>query len=180
MPEWLVTFISKLKPSAITSCGVAIVCSLLLFMPHEFIVFLSLQEFVKEHRVWIGIAWLVSTSFCAIYLFKVLAPPITKLANGFRLKRSLTKKIRNLTSDQKTFLVTFRNIGWKEQRLNRNSAIVDELFQKYILVIPAGQIAHYGLDGSHPCLCYVSDWAREYIDKHPDCLEFLTEQTRKD
>lgn len=167
MPEWLVTLLSNLKPSRITCCGIAVACSLLLFMPHDFIVFLGLHEFLKEHRMWIGIAWLVSTSFCAVHLFKVVAPPITKLTKSYLLKRHYTKLIRNLTSDQKALLISFRDIRWREQRFDRHSALVDELYNLHILEIPKGQVTN----AMHQtCLCYVAYWVREYFNEHPECL----------
>lgn len=167
MPEWLVTLIASLKPSAITCCGIALVCSLLLFMPQGFIVFLGLHEFIKEHRAWIGIAWLISTCFCAVYFYKVITPIVTEIVNGYRSERRCTKIIRNLTRNQKALLISFREVGWNEQRLDRHSALVDELFHLRVLEIPKGQMTN----AMHQtCFCYVSYWAREYFEKNPEYL----------
>jgi hypothetical protein len=170
MPEWLINLISKLKPSALTSCGLLISCSLLLFIPHDFIVFLGLNEFTKEQRPWIGITWLISTSFCTVYFFKMIAPSITELANSLSIKYHRAKIIRNLTSDQKALLSDFKLNGWKENRLDVNSAAVNQLIHLTIIDVPARQITPYVSDGSQFGRVFVSDWARKYLDKYPKRL----------
>jgi hypothetical protein len=168
MPDWLIKLAAHIKPGIAAFFAIALANLVLLLLPDAAIKFLTLTEFFKEHRPWIGVALIISTSSCAAYSFAAFAPFIKKSIKAHLAERDRGMILRGVGQNEKAALRMFRDGGWRGCVRSIDDPGFGELHEKGIIFKPAGFTeGKKWLAG----MWQVYGWAVEFYQKHPELID---------
>ena len=141
------------------------VLSLILFLPETVAKILAVDDFRNQFRVFLGPAMLLAITFliARIYIF---------IRAGFIKKREIRDHqqiLHKLTSAEKGFLVRFMS-GENTLYVGIDDGVMGGLIAKRV-AYRSSQVGNY-IDGFAHNL---QQWAREYLEQHPELLDGATE-----
>jgi len=156
----------------------SLVSGLLIFSNKKLLNTFGLSLFVNNNRPWIAIAFLVSTGLIASSFFVWLGRLILKKISQTRNFKKCTKKLHNLTPEEKTILLSYLLQDTRTQTFPINDGRIAELIYYRIIY----QSSNVGDIFDWPY--NIQPWAWDYLLKHKDelfteseckkCLEYLS------
>lgn len=148
----------------------AVICALLLFTEPGFLDALGIAEFVKEHRAWIGISFLVST---ALWIVAIIVYLMDSAKKGWAAKRRKTQSIdrlNNLTENEKQILRYYIDMDTRSNVLRTDNGDVQALVHAGIIYLAARR-GHIVEGFAHN----ISEHAWKYLAENPHVLEGTTD-----
>ena len=154
---------------------VAVVCGVLVFASPEALNTLGLREFTENNRHWIGLAFLASSATALVDGTKEVAVWVRNRMTVAKLKQKRLERLHSLTEEEKQILRYYLAKQTRTNTLRFQDGIVQGLVAAGIIHQSAS------LGDLHSWFSYnISEFAWEYLNKHPTTLEGLTRTYRTD
>jgi Super-infection exclusion protein B len=150
--------------------AIALASGIALFSPEQWIKAMGIAEFRDEYRSLLGGAFLFSGCTVATRLVFASGSFLRQRFVWWRNEKRLQEGLRNLTPDEKAYLLPFIKDQVASRKFREEDGIKGSLVHKTILV-RASQMGSL-LEGFDFAL---QPWAREYLEKHPELLDGYTE-----
>ena len=146
------------------------VCALLLWGPESFNKGLGLDLFINEYRIWVGVTFLFFLATGLTPLFPWLYQHITHEIQKRKIIKQAKDKLSALTTEEKIVFNGFINNKTKARDLNIQDGVVSRLLNEGLIKL-AYNVSYGGRRGSHTFPINITDFAWDYLHKHPELLE---------
>lgn len=163
----------KLTPRYLVSLGIA--TSFLLFSPKNVLQYLRIYNFTQDYRQWISILLILSVALLAVSIAIEAMQVIKHWWNKKKFYNRMSKRLNNLTEDEKQILRYYIANQTKSNVLKFDDGIVQGLVAKDI-IRRASSLGNL-LEGFP---YNISEFAWEYLNEDPWILEGTTETCRTD
>jgi len=154
----------KLSPKHWLSILVA--TSALLFLPDGLLTRLGAEVVVKQHRMWIGLAWLVACAMLVAHALQAVGGRGAMIVRTRRFLKTGRDALRKLTPEEKRLLADYVLSDSKSQNLDLRSGVVNGLVQAQIIY----RSSNMG-DLLRGFAYNVQPWAWEELKANPGLLE---------
>lgn len=147
--------------------AIVTVLGVILFLPMDLAKKLAINDFREEFRVYIGPAFLLTTSFCVarIYMFFI---------NGYNQRKNIKarkEQLTKLTPEEKGYLVPFIRGQSNSVHVGMDDGVMAGLKAKGITYCPTNMgdvLTGFAFN--------LQPWAREYLEENPHLLNGATGQ----
>lgn len=165
MPSWLTDMFSREISSKI-ALPILVLSALTLFAPNDYAKILGIDGFRSEYRLWIGAAFVLSSSALVTNAIWSAAIFLKPWVSGWVFVQTHKKNLHSLTSDEKAILRLFIIDGESTVYEDANTGAINLLVNKHI----AYRASNLSLRMTR--FAYIlHPWAREYLEKNRRLLE---------
>jgi hypothetical protein len=105
----------------------------LLFVPHNFLTKLNINDFLKDFGNFIGITFLISSSFLLVTLISYITKTVTRRRIRNKIKQNIRRDIQYLDYHEKALLREFSINGKHALQLPMDNDTVVSLVNKHII-----------------------------------------------
>jgi len=162
----------KLSPKYIIP--IALLASLLVFLPDNTLSIFGVNTLSDKYRMWIGLICLSSYALLLTHLALWIKEYVTNKLNAKRSRKETLESLRDLSPEEKVILSDYILLQTKSQQLDIQSGVTNGLEHAQIIYRAAG------VGTFHKGFAYnIQPWAWEELNKNPDLLEPILSQRRK-
>lgn len=144
---------------------ISIISGVLLFAPNYFIIQIGLNSFVSNSRMWIGLAFLISTGFWIVDMILTLYKYIKRKSIYNDKRKEAVRRLQNLTPEEKSILINYYVSKSRTQVLDYTNGVVREL-EYYDIIYRASNLSKIGTRFAYN----IQPWAWDYIHKNQEVL----------
>lgn len=158
----LLELTSKLAPAS--TLGVAIACSIVIFIPDALAIKLGVDEFRISNKGLLGWSLILCSAYMLATLVFILFKNINTKLNRNNAHKKYIRKLHDLTRDEKQIILQFMD-GKNTVHCSDLDAVSGGLEAKGIIYSPVSQYSKYqGIPYN------LQSWARKYFKKNPELL----------
>lgn len=163
----LVVLIKQLTPSLLL--GIVLASGFGVFLPPEVLQIIGVDDLIKEHKKYIGLAFMASSSIvCAkliLLAFGFISKKIQAKIKLSKIKRKREEVLENVTLDEKIYLARYIIDQENTCYFDIKDGISGGLRVKNIIYAPSGFFGGSSLAHN------LQPWARDYLLKNPNFFD---------
>ena len=158
--------LSWFKPTPKYVLPIAIVASVLLFTPQEFLSKFGAVDFVDSNRAWILVIFLLASVMLVTLWGYGVGALVAKYARDKQISREKKRRLLNLSPEEKVTLSYFVLNQTKSQELPYGSGVTSSLIRAGIIYMAS----HWGA-GALDATFNIQSWAWAELNRAPELLD---------